>query len=749
MSSFSPTVYPTSFPTSFDDSSIQVERAVAAFVLLGVILGNLTGYVFENVSFPIPYHVVVFFEGVVISIALKYFVFIGSTFENVICTPNISNDLIIYVFLPALLFGETMNLNWHLVTSGFNQYMLLAGPGALMGGLITAVVAYYILPYGWSWQVCFLFGAVLSATDPVSVIAILKATGASNKLTTVIVGESLFNDGSPAIGIALGLIAHKLMRFFDSPTHPHIDIQIGITLACAYISFYVAEGPCNMSGVLSCCGAGLVISWLGSPKILDDEKMHLIWGNLEWFCNTLIFFLAGLIAGSNALDQSSLEFASLSLLINGSLAKVVIKWLKLIEDSNAPKSVEMIALLKQIKRSIRLKVQKELYLIENELGNYNLNEVNRLCRLMRGSQDIGDILNPNDVNTQRNFLLNINRISIDKSTKISNDILAYVRMTFLDTLRCRYWDSIRTGKLGTHAYSAKLLLYSIDVAYDYINSDPKVGLMDWDVVENGLMVDKYTFFIANVVDNICHFVNLYPGFVPYYEAKRERMAIYTLTNYIDAHLFAQSKIHEYLGGAYDENESTRESIGLSAAGPEEELVRKFSMELVEKARHLLSIIPPDDLIKFNSTRAARVILLKQLEVVQHMVHTGALSDKSASLIYQSIEDDSFQVEKERDSIHRAFLHDTSQRKKEEDKELRQSLRLTSAFDIVSETGIDPSSSKTPNLRPSFTNQTTRLSFRNSVRSEFGLSSSNMLNPSMSATTNPMIMETKSQEDSNI
>eukprot|EP00595_Chromulina_sp_UTEXLB2642_P000777 CAMPEP_0196763596 /NCGR_PEP_ID=MMETSP1095-20130614/4407_1 /TAXON_ID=96789 ORGANISM="Chromulina nebulosa, Strain UTEXLB2642" /NCGR_SAMPLE_ID=MMETSP1095 /ASSEMBLY_ACC=CAM_ASM_000446 /LENGTH=227 /DNA_ID=CAMNT_0042117161 /DNA_START=1842 /DNA_END=2525 /DNA_ORIENTATION=+ len=227
------------------------------------------------------------------------------------------------------------------------------------------------------------------------------------------------------------------------------------------------------------------------------------------------------------------------------------------------------------------------------------------------------------------------------------------------------------------------------------------------------------------------------------------MAIYTLTNYIDAHIFAQSKIHEYLGGAYDEIESPRESIGLSAAGPEEELIRKYSMELVEKAKHLLSIIPPDDLIKFNSTRAARVILLKQLEVVQHMVHTGALSDKSASLIYQSIEDDSFQVEKERDSIHRAFLQDTSQRKKEEDKELRQSLRLTSAFDIVSETGIDTTSSKTPTLRPSLTNQTTRLSFRNSVRSEFGLSSSNMLNPSMSATTNPMIMETKSPEDSNI
>lgn len=152
-----PTVYPTSQPTDTDETFIDVERALAAFLLIGVALGNLTEYFFEKVPFPIPFHVVVFFEGVVVSIILTLVIQVG-TFESIISTPNISTDLIIYVFLPALLFGETMNMNWHHVTSGFNQYMLLAGPGALFGGLVTASIAYLVLPYGWSWQLCFLFG---------------------------------------------------------------------------------------------------------------------------------------------------------------------------------------------------------------------------------------------------------------------------------------------------------------------------------------------------------------------------------------------------------------------------------------------------------------------------------------------------------------------------------------------------------------------------------------------------------------
>lgn len=536
---------------------------------------------------------------------------------------------------------------------------------------------YFFLPYSWSWRGCFLFGAVLSATDPVSIIALLKSTGASSKLTTIIVGESLFNDGSamilfllfykqsqymasaasfitfviemlivsPAIGITMGLIAHKLMLYFHHPLNPHMDVQIGITLICAYLSFYIAEGPCGISGVLSCCTAGLMLAWVGSPKILDDHKMHEIWGTLEWLCNTLIFFLAGLIAGAKSWSRDSgsvavyfgyllavyvivmtirvimivtfypllknmglkctrneaifmsysglrgalgislalvvqsnnasfenffflfAGVASLSLLINGSTAKILLLYLQLIENPEAQKSDEMILVLNQIRQSIRSRVMTELEEMEDELGNYNSSEVDRLCRLMRGSFefDLGFSLEG------KNRMVIIHRESTD-SSRISRDLLAYVRTTFLDTVRSRYWDSIRTGKLGNHAFSAKLLLYSIDVALDSVN-DPSVGMMDWDCIERSLHIDPWLLKIGSIIDNLAAVVNYYPGWVSYLEAKKERAAIYTLTNFIDAHQFAQGKLHEYLGAAKN---------GQSAANPEEAMVRKDSFLSVRR-----------------------------------------------------------------------------------------------------------------------------------------------------------------------
>ena len=235
---------------------------------------------------------------------------------------------------------------------------------------------------------------------------------------------------------------------------------------------------------------------------------------------------------------------------------------------NAPKSPEMTLVLRQIKRSIRLKVRAELDNMKDELGDYNVDEVNKLCRVLQGSQDLGDVIgtHPNDL---KNF---INRISLDSSLyrstlgdnrvdtkdddqnldeplpRISVDLLAFARTTFLDTLRARYWDCIRTGKLGTHAYSAKLLLYSIDVAHDHVR-DINGGFADWECIENGLKVNKLYFAICKALDDVCAYFSYYPGFASFAEAKRERMAIYTLLNFIDAHTFAQCKLHEFLGGS--------------------------------------------------------------------------------------------------------------------------------------------------------------------------------------------------------
>lgn len=147
----------------------------------------------------------------------------------------------------------------------------------------------------WNWRLCFVVGAVLSATDPVSVVATLKGLSSSStstkKLTYLIVGEALLNDGvalvlfdavttpdystpkeiaiyfikvifiSPLLGIALGLGAIFILRVANRRvSHQDKTIQIAITIGCAYSSFFIGQYVLNVSGVISTCAAGTVRS---------------------------------------------------------------------------------------------------------------------------------------------------------------------------------------------------------------------------------------------------------------------------------------------------------------------------------------------------------------------------------------------------------------------------------------------------------------------------------------------------------
>lgn len=268
--------------------------------------------------------------------ALHYFV-LGPFGESVNQWVHIDADLLLFVFLPPLIFGEAMSLNWYHVQGGFLQSVILAGPGVLIGAALMGLVAKFLLPYNWDWNLAMVFGSILSATDPVAVVALLKQVGASPKLTILIVGESLLNDGSAMVlftvfynalngthytagsiiqfmfaaaigsvllGVGFGLVTVRWLRSANRPLK-EIDvlIQIAITLCCAYLCFFTAQYVLEISGVLACCGAGAMLAWMAPPIILNHESMHNVWGMIEWSMNTLIFLLAGLIIGHRVLGK--------------------------------------------------------------------------------------------------------------------------------------------------------------------------------------------------------------------------------------------------------------------------------------------------------------------------------------------------------------------------------------------------------------------------------------------------------------
>lgn len=217
------------------------------------------------------------------------------------------------------------------------QSLLLAGPGVGIGTILMALFARYCLPYNWSWNLSMVFGSILAATDPVAVVALLKNVGASPKLTILIIGESLMNDGTamvlfslffnmikgdsydfggivgffvsmtlgaPLLGIGFGVVSVWLLgKANRSMSADDTTIQIAITFCCAYLVFFTAEYECKISGILACCGAGCVFAWKAPPLILEHETMHHVWGMIEWIANTIIFMLAGLIIGKQIIQK--------------------------------------------------------------------------------------------------------------------------------------------------------------------------------------------------------------------------------------------------------------------------------------------------------------------------------------------------------------------------------------------------------------------------------------------------------------
>ena len=126
--------------------------------------------------------------------------------------------------------------------------------------------------------------------------------------------------GSSLLGIALGLVVVRWLRSANRPLKSTDSIiQISITIVSAYLIFYFAQYTLQISGVLACCGAGLMLAWLGPPIILSHESMHNVWSIIEWIGllfllillvfellligNTLIFLLAGLIIGHRTLGH--------------------------------------------------------------------------------------------------------------------------------------------------------------------------------------------------------------------------------------------------------------------------------------------------------------------------------------------------------------------------------------------------------------------------------------------------------------
>ena len=282
---------------------------------------------------------------------------------------NLDGHLILYVFLPILIFEAGFALDVHTFKKSFLNAFYLAGPGIVSATVMSGLAFWALVQiFGgegavlseWNseagafiWLASMLFGAVVSATDPVAVVALLKELGASKKLGTLIEGESLLNDGTAIvafvlligvvtgsqvftgtgsfigsaaigfgkigaagglIGVFLGLIAILWVRkVFNDPM-----IEITVVLVSSYAVFFICEHFFHVSGVLGLVALGIVMAGIGRTRISPEVEhfMHEFWELIAFVANVIIFIVVGVVIAQNA-HPTGMDFLILGLVYLG------------------------------------------------------------------------------------------------------------------------------------------------------------------------------------------------------------------------------------------------------------------------------------------------------------------------------------------------------------------------------------------------------------------------------------------------
>ena len=116
---------------------------------------------------------------------------------------SLTKELLFTVLLPPLIFEAAFQLPWKPLRRNLSLILVLASAGVLLSASVTAVGMHYLAH--WDWLSSLVFGALIAATDPVSVVATFREARAHGRLLLLVEAESLFNDGTAAVALAAAL----------------------------------------------------------------------------------------------------------------------------------------------------------------------------------------------------------------------------------------------------------------------------------------------------------------------------------------------------------------------------------------------------------------------------------------------------------------------------------------------------------------------------------------------------------------
>ena len=302
------------------------------FIIIALFIGINTKRFLRKL--PVPYTVMLLLIGIGVGLINRLeWVHDFDLFANAIdWAGHIDSKIILYVFLPTLIFEAAFDLDVHTFKKSFWNAFLMAVPGIVIAISITLLMVLGIKHLGigfdhWDWKIAAMFGAVICATDPVAVVSLLKELGGGKKLRTLIESESLLNDGTAIVifmvffsiitgtaidenfshpildflivtlgGVAIGagigyFTLFLLKKVFNDPL-----FEITGIIGSAYLTFFIAESF-HLSGVIALVTLGLLMAGRGKTRISPEVShfMHDFWGLFAFIANTLIFIIVGVI----------------------------------------------------------------------------------------------------------------------------------------------------------------------------------------------------------------------------------------------------------------------------------------------------------------------------------------------------------------------------------------------------------------------------------------------------------------------
>jgi CPA1 family monovalent cation:H+ antiporter len=300
---------------------------------------------------------------------------------DVIKLPELTGDLIIFVenkitpqiilglLVTPLIFEAAFHLRWKDLRRDLILVLALAVPGVVLTTLLVGAFFYAetdIVGSEIPIQIAFLFGAMMAATDPVSVVALFRTLGVPKRLQVLLEGESLFNDGTAIVVFALvlsmslsggsttqtneyyvwigyivdfilvaggGLIIGMLLGWLASQIIKNIDdplIETTLTTVLAFGTYLIAEHM-DVSGILAVVSAGLVSGNVG-PRGMSPTTRILVtnfWEYMAFISNSILFLTIGLVIDITALalKWQSILLAILAVLLARAIIVYGLSWL--------------------------------------------------------------------------------------------------------------------------------------------------------------------------------------------------------------------------------------------------------------------------------------------------------------------------------------------------------------------------------------------------------------------------------------